>query len=120
MIGGGREKSAIVAVTADDAVQDDDVCRLDGRWFLGDVVEPAVNTLGNPCLEGEGAGVVLPCGGELEADDVGCARSEQLDLNLTDPATDLHDRRAIDAAIAEEIHHPAGGLVEPTLAVPRG
>src|SRR5512132_2111812 len=120
MIGSCREQPAIVAIAADDAVQDDDVCRLDGRWILGDVVEPAVNTLGDSGLEGERAGVVLVCGGELEVGGVGGARSEQLDLDLTDPAADLHDRRAIDAAIAEEIHHPAGGLVEPTFAVPRG
>lgn len=103
VVGGRCQKPVIIGVTADYAVQHDDVRRLHVVRSGGDVHDAAVHAIAHPCLRGKLPGLGVVRVDQLEVGGGGRAAAEQLELDLAGAATDLQDGCAVDADAVKKV-----------------
>jgi hypothetical protein len=98
-------------------MQDDDVCRfyLVGRG--SNVDDASVDQIAEPGVVQEPACFVFVRRGQFEIRSPGRAALEQLELDLSDSATDLEDGRACDVVLSDQLDHALRGGVQPASAI---
>src|SRR5438067_3313106 len=120
MLGDGGEESLVVRVAADDAIEHDDVGRLDLLGIDRDVAELPLGPSFEARFPQEAVRFLVVARRELEVDGAFGAALEQLDLDRPDAASDLEHRRADEPLLLKERDHLLRRLVEPALAVALG
>ena len=117
VVAGRAEKTLVVGVAADDAVQHDYVCRLDADRIGGDVVKTPLDSVVGAGLAEKPGRFLLIGRRELEVDRPAGAPLQELNLYLAHSATDFEDCRARDSVFLEKRNHPPRRLVDPLLSV---
>jgi hypothetical protein len=112
------EQPSVVGVTADNAVEHDDIGGLDRVSVGGDVVEAPGHALLEPVLAEQAPPLLLVRRRKLEVEHAGGAALQQLEPDPAHTAADLENRRALDPAGVEEGDHSPRRLVEAFLPIP--
>ncbi|KAF2413241.1 hypothetical protein B1729_10820 [Microbacterium sp. B35-04] len=116
--GGSAEQPLVVGVAADDTMQHDDVCRLDGLRGAGEVhPQGPRHASAQPRLVEEPRSFGLVRGRELDVGGVRRAPLERLELDVADPTTDLEQRRAVETQRVGELEHELRARREPLAPV---
>jgi hypothetical protein len=116
--GSDREKPFEVAVTADDTMQYDHIGGFDLLGGLGDIDEAAGNSFCHTALGQDACRFGLVVGRDLEVRHVSRSSPQQLDVEVTDAAPDLQNRRALKTLGCGEIHNALRRGGKPAAAVP--
>ena len=117
MVGRSGQKPVVIGITADDAMQYDDIRRLHVVRCGGDVHDLAIHAIAHPCLRGKLYSLSVIRVDKLEVSGRGRAAAEQLELNLAGAATDLQDGREIDADVVEKVNDALLSRIQATTPV---
>ena len=104
--GRGGEDGRAEGRAADNASQDDDVGRLDRVGCLDEVGENERRPIGDARRRGELARSILVARDHLDDRAARGAAANELDLDLADAATDLHDRRSVKPLLGRPVGDP--------------
>lgn len=114
------QQPLVVRIAAHDSVQHYDVGRLDLVRFAGDVEEPAYHSVTETGSREQAARLALVAARDLQVRGQLGAAPEQLEVHLSDAATDLQDRRSLEAVGTQEVDDPPARPIKATpAATPR-
>jgi hypothetical protein len=120
MVGCRGQETLVVGVAADDAVQHDDVVRLDFLRRDRNVDLAAGHPVAHPgCLREVGRVGVVGVD-EFKVGGPARALAEQLELDVTDAASNLENAGAVDSSVDKIVDHSDGGLVEAAFVISGG
>jgi len=101
-------------------VKDDHIGRLNVVWSGRNVEEPTRHPVTHVASFEEAGRLLFVAGRDLQVRRRPGAPPEQLEVQLTNTATDLQDRGVLDPVDVEEVDHPPPGPIEAVLtAAPR-
>jgi hypothetical protein len=98
VVGRFADEGFHVRVATDDAVQDDNVVRLDGRSVGDEVTNPSLDAGVQAAFAEKHRSLVLVGSGELDARRASGPGLEQLQLDPTEPTADVEHGRATNVA----------------------